>query len=136
MATISATYLGDLRVECTHVASGTTLVTDAPVDNNGKGEAFSPTDLCATALAACCMTIIGIYGKMHDVDVTGTTIEVTKTMSANPRRIGKLEVVFTMPDREYTYKHKTMIERGAHTCPVHLSLQPDVEQVFTFRWKR
>lgn len=68
------------------------------------------------------MTIIGIYGKMHDVDVTGTSIEVTKTMSANPRRIGKLEVVFTMPDREYTDKQKTMIERAAHTCPVHLSL--------------
>ncbi|MFQ9492374.1 MAG: OsmC family protein [Bilophila wadsworthia] len=97
---------------------------------------FSPTDLCATALASCAMTIIGIYGKMHDVDVTGTSIEVTKTMSANPRRIGKLEVVFTMPDREYTDKQKTMIERAAHTCPVHLSLHPDVEQVFTFHWKR
>ena len=136
MATVTATYLGDLRVESVHAASGARLVTDAPVDNNGKGEAFSPTDLCVTALASCAMTIIGIYGKMHDVDVTGTTIEVTKTMSANPRRIGKLEVVFTMPDREYTDKQKTMIERAAHTCPVHLSLHPDVEQVFTFRWKR
>ena len=124
MATITATYLGDLRVESVHVASGARLITDAPVDNNGKGEGFSPTDLCATALASCAMTIIGIYGKMHDVDVTGTSIEVTKTMSANPRRIGKLEVVFTMPDR------------AAHTCPVHLSLHPDVEQVFTFHWKR
>ena len=84
MATITATYLGDLRVESVHVASGTRLITDAPVDNNGKGEGFSPTDLCATALASCAMTIIGIYGKMHDVDVTGTSIEVTKTMSANP----------------------------------------------------
>ncbi|MFQ9868859.1 MAG: OsmC family protein [Bilophila wadsworthia] len=122
MATITATYLGDLRVESVHAASGARLITDAPVDNNGKGEGFSPTDLCATALASCAMTIIGIYGKMHDVDVTGTSIEVTKTMSANPRRIGKLEVVFTMPDREYTDKQKTMIERAAHTCPVHLSL--------------
>ena len=136
MATITATYLGDLRVESVHVASGTRLITDAPVDNNGKGEGFSPTDLCATALASCAITIIGIYCKMHDVDVTGTSIEVTKTMSANPRRIGKLEVVFTMPDREYTDKQKTMIERAAHTCPVHLSLHPDVEQVFTFHWKR
>ena len=90
MATITATYLGDLRVESVHVASGARLITDAPVDNNGKGEGFSPTDLCATALASCAMTIIGIYGKMHDVDVT---------------------------------------------CPVHLSLHPDVEQVFTFHWK-
>ncbi len=136
MATVTAKYLGDLRTECVHVASGTKLVTDAPVDNQGKGEAFSPTDLCATALAACAMTIIGIYGRSHDVDVTGTTIEVTKTMSANPRRIGKLEVVFTMPDREYTDKQKLLIERAAHTCPVHLSLHPDVEQVFTFKWAR
>ena len=76
------------------------------------------------------------YGKIHDVDVTGATIEVTKTMSANPRRIGKIEVAFNMPDREYTDKQKAMIERAAHTCPVHLSLHPDVEQVFTFHWKR
>ena len=102
--------------------------------NNGKGEAFSPTDLCVTALASCAMTIIGIYGKMHNVDVVGTEIEVAKTMSANPRRIGKIEVTFIMPDREYTDKQKTMIERAAHTCPVHLSLHPDVEQVFTFKW--
>ncbi len=136
MATISAKYLGDLRVECVHEQSGATLVTDAPRDNNGKGEAFSPTDLCATALASCAMTIIGIYGKHHNVDVTGATMEITKTMSANPRRIGKLEVVFNMPDRDYSEKEKAMIERAAHTCPVHLSLHPDVEQVFTFNWSR
>ena len=136
MATVTAKYLGDLRTECIHVASGARLVTDAPVDNQGKGESFSPTDLCAPALASCAMTIIGIYGRSHDVDVTGTTIEVTKTMSANPRRIGKLEVVFTMPDRDYTDKQKLLIERAAHTCPVHLSLHPDVEQVFTFKWAR
>lgn len=73
-----------------------------PVDNNGKGEAFSPTDLCVTALASCAMTIIGIYGKMHNVDVVGTEIEVAKTMSANPRRIGKIEVTFIMPRIEIT----------------------------------
>lgn len=136
MAVVTAKYLGDLRVECVHVASGATLVTDAPVDNQGRGEAFSPTDLCGTALAACAMTIIGIYGRAHDVDVTGTTIEVSKTMSANPRRIARLEVIFTMPDRDYTDKQKMLIERAAHTCPVHLSLHPDVEQVFTFNWAR
>lgn len=136
MATITATYLGNLRTECVHTASGTTLVTDAPVDNQGKGESFSPTDLCATALAACAMTIIGIWGQSHNVDVTGTTIEAVKTMSANPRRIGKIEVVFTMPDREYTDREKLMIERAACSCPVHLSLHPDVEQVFTFNWAR
>lgn len=136
MATVSAKYLGDLRVECVHEQSGTVIVTDAPKDNNGKGEAFSPTDLCVTALASCAMTIIGIYGKQHDVDVTGTTIEIHKTMSANPRRIGKIEVIFNMPDRDYSDKEKIMIERAAHTCPVHLSLHPDTEQVFTFKWSR
>lgn len=136
MPTITGTYLGGLRVESTHVASGARLITDAPVDNNGKGEGFSPTDLCATALATCAMTIIGIYGRNHGVDVTGTTIEISKTMSANPRRIGKIEIIFNMPDREFSEKEKTMIERAAHTCPVHLSLHPDTEQVFTFKWSR
>lgn len=136
MANMKAKYLGDLRVECTHLASGTTIVTDAPVDNQGKGEAFSPTDLCATALASCAMTIIGIYAKQHDVDVTGTEISITKVMSANPRRIGKIEIVLDMPDRDYTDRQKAAIEHCADTCPVHLSLHPDVEQSFIFRWKR
>lgn len=134
MATVSATYLGDLRVECVHEQSGVRLITDAPTDNQGKGASFSPTDLCATALGACAMTIIGIYAQSHGVDVTGAKMRIAKTMSANPRRIGKIEVTFIMPDREYTDKQKTMIERAAHTCPVHLSLHPDVEQVFTFKW--
>ena len=88
MADITAKYLGDLRVKCVHQQSGTVLVTDAPKDNNGKGEAFCPTDLCATALAACAMTIIGIYGRNHGVDVTGTTIEIrapTRAASARSR---------------------------------------------------
>lgn len=134
MTTMSLTYRGDLRVECTHDESGATFMTDAPRDNNGKGEAFSPTDLCATAVAACAMTIIGIYARNHDVDVNGMTATATKEMSANPRRIGKIEVTFVMPDREYSDKQKTLIERAAHTCPVHLSLHPDVEQIFTFKW--
>lgn len=136
MATVIAKYLGDLRVECVHPASGARIITDAPVDNQGKGEAFSPTDLCATALAACAMTIIGIYGQSHNVNVTGTEVEVQKTMSANPRRIAKVEVTFHMPDRPYSDKEKTSIERCAHSCPVHLSLHPETEQVFTFKWKQ
>ncbi len=136
MATAKAKYLNGLRVECVHLASGTTIVTDAPVDNQGKGEAFSPTDLCATALAACAMTIIGIYAKQHDIDVEGTELTITKTMSANPRRIGKVEVVLDMPDKEYTAAQKAAMEHCADVCPVHLSLHPDIEQVFTFNWKR
>lgn len=135
MSTIKAKYLGELRVSCTHEASGTQIITDAPVDNNGKGEAFSPTDLCVTALASCAMTIIGIYSKTNNIDVTGTFIEINKTMRENPRKIGKIEVIFHMPERIYSEKEKLSIERAARTCPVHLSLHPDIEQIFTFFWK-
>ena len=134
MATVTGTYCGDLRVECRHEQSGATLMTDAPVDNCGKGQAFSPTDLVGAALGACAMTIIGIYAQNHGLDVTGMTMDVTKTMSANPRRIGRLEVVFTMPRRAYSDKERASIERAAHTCPVHMSLSADMEQVFTFVW--
>ena len=134
MATISEKYLGDLRVECVHNASGTVIITDAPVDNQGKGEAFSPTDLCATALASCATTIMGIYARSHDIDITGMTVEVVKTMSASPRRIGKLEVTFNMREREYSDREKKALINAAHTCPVHLSLHPDIEQIFTFNW--
>ncbi len=136
MANMKARYLGELRVECTHLASGSTIITDAPVDNHGKGEAFSPTDLCSTALGACAMTIMGLYGKQHNVDLSGTEMEINKIMSANPRRIAKIEITFHMPDREYTNRQKAAVEQCAHTCPVHLSLHPEVEQVFIFDWKR
>ena len=132
--TFRETYLGDLRVECEHLASGTKIITDAPVDNQGKGEAFSPTDLCATALGACAMTIIGIWAKKNDVDVVGATVEVTKHMSASPRRIGKVEVVFNMPAKGYTAEQKQAMIDAANGCPVKLSLHPDTEQVFTFNW--
>ena len=132
MPTVSARYLGDLRVECTHNQSGTTIITDAPTDNSGKGEAFSPTDLCATALGACAMTIMGIYAQKHGMDLTGAEMEINKIMSADPRRIGKVEVVFKMPARQFSEKDKTVLERAARACPVHKSLHPDVEQVLTF----
>ncbi len=135
MAQMKAKYLGGLRVECTHLASGTTIITDAPTDNHGKGEAFSPTDLCATALAACAMTIIGLYAQKHGIDVEGTEISVTKTMNAAPRRLGKIEVVLDMPDKGYTDAQKAAMEHCAEVCPVHLSLHPDVEQAFVFNWK-
>ena len=135
MATATGTYLGDLRVELRHEQSGATIVTDAPVDNHGKGEAFSPTDMVGAALGACAMTIIGIYAQAHNVDVSGMKMEVTKTMNADPRRIGRLEVTFIMPARAYSDKGKASIERAARTCPVHLSLHPDTEQVFTFVWQ-
>lgn len=136
MATIEAQYLGNLRVECEHLASGTKIITDAPKDNNGKGEKFSPTDLCAAALGACAMTIMGIFANRHDLDLTGTRMEITKTMSADPRRIGKIEVIFHMAPGDYTPKQKEMLQAAADSCPVRKSLGADVEQVFTFIWPK
>ncbi len=136
MATVKAKYLGELRVESTHVKSGATIITDAPPDNHGKGEAFSPTDLGATALAACAMTLMGIYAQSHGIDIAGTEIEVTKVMAADPRRISEIEVVYTMPDRAYSEKEKISLERAAKTCPMHYSLHPDIVQKFVFKWAR
>ncbi|MCH4895226.1 MAG: OsmC family protein [Marinifilaceae bacterium] len=135
MTKIKATYLGDLRVECLHEQSGSKIITDAPLDNKGKGEAFSPTDLCATALGSCMLTIAGIYCKENNIDITGTTIEIGKEMSANPRRIGQIDIIFNMPDRVYTKKEMKVIEKAAISCPVHATLHPDVKLNFTFNWK-
>lgn len=134
MATIEEKYLGDLRVECRHVGSGATIITDAPLDNNGKGEAFSPTDLCAAALGACAMTIMGIFANRHQLDIRGARIEINKVMAESPRRIGKIEVIFHMPELPYTEKQKAILLAAANSCPVKLSMGADVEQVFTFIW--
>lgn len=134
MTTVKAKYLGDLRIECVHLQSGTKIVTDAPTDNHGKGESFSPTDLCASSLAACMMTIMGLYAQNAGIDVTGTEIEISKVMAADPRRIGEVVVTFHMPDRAYTEKDKKALERAAHTCPVHYSLGEHVKQTVTFEW--
>ena len=134
MPTVSLEYCGDLRVSCVHNASGTQLITDAPVDNHGKGQSFSPTDLCGAALASCAMTIIALYAEAHNLAVKGMKSEVNKYMSADPRRIGKLEVTITMPAQQYTAAQKASIERCTSHCPVHLSLHPAMEQVFTLVW--
>ncbi|PLK45020.1 OsmC family protein [Emticicia sp. TH156] len=136
MPTSKITYLGELRTEAVHLQSGTQIVTDAPVDNHGKGEAFSPTDLTATSLGSCAMTIMGITARRDEIDFTGSTIEVTKIMSAElPRRIVKIEVNFNMQTpEELSEEVKQKYIRVAHTCPVALSLHPDIEQVFNFNW--
>lgn len=136
MTVMTAKYLGDLRVECTHEQSGAVIFTDAPTDNQGKGEAFSPTDLVATALASCATTTMGIYAQNHGFDITGATARFEKHMSKDPRRIGKIAVVFAMPDKDYTDRQKQGLERAALTCPVHKSLHPDMEQSFVFNWAR
>ena len=132
--TSKVTYLGDLRTSSIHIQSGTEILSDAPVDNNGKGEAFSPTDTVANGLATCMMTIMGIKARDLGIDLTGTTAEVVKIMNAEPRRIGAIEIVFQIQGTD-DQKSKTILERAGMTCPVFLSLHPDVEKRITFNWK-
>jgi putative redox protein len=127
-------YLGALRTKLTHVASGDSFITDAPVDNHGRGEAFSPTDTVASALGSCMLTMMGIYAQGRDLDLKGTRVFVTKHMAANPRRISKVEVVMKMVSvnlDEITQKH---LEKVALTCPVAMSLHPEIEQAISFEW--
>ena len=132
--TSKVTYLGDLRTSSIHIQSGTEILSDAPVDNNGKGEAFSPTDTVANGLATCMMTIMGIKARDLGIDLTGTTAEVVKIMNAEPRRIGAIEIVFEIQGTN-DQKSKAILERAGMTCPVFLSLHPDVEKRITFNWK-
>ncbi len=133
MPTVQTKYLGQLRTEATHVASGNILITDAPVDNHGRGEAFSPTDLTAASLGSCMMTIMGIVSEREGINLSGTTFEVTKTMAANPRRIDKIEVTFTVKSASpLTEDQQEKLKRAALTCPVALSLHPDIKQEVTF----
>ena len=132
--TSKVTYLGNLRTSSIHIQSGTEIISDAPLDNNGKGEAFSPTDTVANGLVTCMMTIMGIKARDLQIDLEGTTAEVVKIMNAEPRRIGAIEIVFQMQGTS-DQKSKTILERAAMTCPVFLSLHPDVEKRITFNWK-
>lgn len=132
--TTQTIYLGDLRTQATHLRSGNQLITDAPPDNKGKGEAFSPTDLLATALGSCMITIMGIAAREHGFDIDGTTAKIWKIMESNPRRVGEVKIELTFPDRAYTDKQKKIIERSAFTCPVYLSLHPDLKKTVTFKF--
>jgi len=125
---IDVIYNGNLSCTATHGPSGRTIITDAPVDNGGRGESFSPTDLVATALGTCIMTILGLYAKRSDLDLTGTRIHVIKEMTAEPaRRVGELRVSITYPaGLDLSDKDRTKLERIVHTCPVHQSLHPDI----------
>ena len=132
--TSKVTYLGDLRTTSIHLQSGTEILSDAPLDNNGKGEAFSPTDLVANALGSCMFTIMGIKARDMNVSIENSSASVTKIMQAEPRKISAIEIVFDMnyaPDE----KTKTILERAAMTCPVFLSLHPDIDKRITFNWK-
>jgi uncharacterized OsmC-like protein len=117
METVKTTYLGNLRTEAIHLQSGATIITDAPTDNHGKGEAFSPTDLFAASYAGCALTIIGIAAQTHGFDMDGTTVKTTKVMSDKPRRIAELIVEFSFP-HTYSEKERKVIEAAIKNCPV------------------
>jgi putative redox protein len=135
MATSFVKYMGGLRTDSEHLASKQHYITDAPVDNHGKGEAFSPTDLMATSLANCMLTVMGIKANMDGMtSIDGTTAEVTKIMYAEPRRVGEIHIKLTFPKNNYSDKEKKIYENTAHTCPVAKSLHPELKQVLDFVW--
>lgn len=129
--TSKITYIGELRCSAEHLQSGTIIESDAPTDNHGKGEKFSPTDLCATSLAECALTTIAILGKDKDIIIDGAHCTLQKIMSPNPRRISEIVCNFNFSDR-YTDKEKAFIEETAHNCPVSKSLHPDLVQTMVF----
>ncbi len=132
MNTATARYAGQLRTEATHVASGNIIQTDAPTDNHGRGEAFSPTDLVATALGSCMMTVMGIVAERHKLSLVDSTFAVVKHMSSEaPRRIAQIDVTFSLP-AVLSGSDRTLLERTALTCPVTLSLHPEIRQNVVF----
>ena len=131
--TSKVTYLGELRTSCIHLQSGTEILTDAPTDNHGKGEAFSPTDLLATALGSCMISIMAIKSKDLNVDLKNATVEVTKIMQAEPRKIARIEIIMNM-NITVDQKTKIILERTAMNCPVLLSLNTDIEKDVTINW--
>jgi uncharacterized OsmC-like protein len=132
--TSKITYLGELRTSSLHLQSGSEIISDAPTDNNGKGEAFSPTDTVANALGSCMFTVMGIKAQDLQVDLSNSTAEITKIMAADPRRISEIHIVFNF-SCETDSKNKIILERTAMTCPVYYSLHPDIKKVIAFNWK-
>jgi uncharacterized OsmC-like protein len=134
--TAQIVYKGDLRTEMTHLQSGSIVETDAPKDNHGKGERFSPTDLVASALGSCMLSIMGIAARTHEIDIVNTKIEIEKIMVADPlRRIGEIVVVFHLPTGKiYNDKEKSILEKAAMTCPVFLSLGENVKKTIQWNW--
>jgi uncharacterized OsmC-like protein len=133
--TSSIVYKGELRTEAVHLHSQSAIETDAPLDNQGKAERFSPTDLVATALGSCMMTIMGIKARDMQLDLTGVKVDIQKHMQSDPRRIGGVDVNFHFPDHiQLDEKQKTILKNAALTCPVAKSIHPDIEQHVAFNW--
>jgi uncharacterized OsmC-like protein len=135
METTRTKYLGELRTEMTHVRSGSVIITDAPVDNKGKGEYFSPTDLVASALGSCIYTIMGIAAREHGFSIDGSSCSITKIMTDSPRKIGEIRIEFEMPPNNYTDKQKKILEYCVKTCPVALSLNESVIQNVVLKFR-
>ena len=131
--TSKVTYLGDLRTSSVHLQSGSEIISDAPLDNNGKGEAFSPTDTVANALASCMMTVMGIKARDLNIELKNATAEVTKIMGTEPRRITEIHVKFEMAVSA-DQRTRLILERTAMTCPVLNSLHPEIKKEVTFNW--
>jgi putative redox protein len=132
MNTAEVIYIGGLRTENTHLKSGSKMNTDAPIDNFGKGESFSPTDLLAVSLANCMLTTMAIQTRLMDIKLEGTTARVTKHMGVDPRRVIKIDVDIDLPKN--VEEHKAVLEAAAHHCPVAKSLHPDIKQNVTFNY--
>ena len=135
METAKTKYLGDLRTEIIHVRSGSVIITDAPIDNKGKGENFSPTDMVASALGSCIFTIMGIAAREHGFSIEGSTCRITKIMADNPRKIGEIRIEFDLTSNSYSEKQKKILDYCAKTCPVALSLNESVLQNVTLLFK-
>jgi uncharacterized OsmC-like protein len=136
METSHITYLGDLRTEAVHIRSGNKITTDAPPDNQGRGEFFSPTDLLATSLASCFLTIIGIATKTHGFNIDGAQASVTKIMANDPRRVSEIKIALELPHNNYSEKERKIIEYTVKNCPVAKSLHPDLIQNVTVTYKQ
>ena len=131
---ISGVYTGELRTEVRHLKSGNTVITDAPTDNNGKGEAFSPTDLVCAALGSCMMTLMGMLAQRENISLDGMQWDIVKIMASNPRKIAEAHITFTHPNLVATQEQKQKLHRAALTCPVALSLHESIKQEIIFNF--
>jgi putative redox protein len=133
--TAKVIYEGNLRTRMTHLYSGSETLSDAPLDNQGLAQAFSPTDMVATSLGSCMMTIMGIKARDMNLDLKGTEIEITKVMASNPRRISEIQANVKFPSSSFSDKDKAILENSARMCPVAKSLHPDIKQDMRFEWQ-
>jgi uncharacterized OsmC-like protein len=131
---MTVTYQGELRNQAEHIQSGNTLITDAPTDNHGKGEAFSPTDLLCTSLASCMITLMGIAANSKGIQLGKVEASIEKVMYSEPRRVGEIHIQLVVENKEYTDREKAILENAALTCPVAKSLHPDIKQEVTFSY--